>query len=337
MTEINNLETPEKAKKKKYPFKLISSNYIFGGIVAIIVIFLNTRSFELDGFLIGNIIGSLFGVILFPLLVALFFWYILGRKKEGGTIAFNIMMAIMLFSQFGQYSRNIQEKDKSSKNILNALSEYKKSTIEHPDSIDVNYSKLSTTLEANLSELISKSTGDEKKVYIIAQDYRSKFQTAYMDWSDSYVELSESKIFDFNYLLENKPYDSQLNIINNYISETKNYQTFFENRIPFLTKELKVLKNDGEFARGFIGGVLKKDTLQKPVFETFINTHKSYGNNLKDILELFKKEHGKWKIENETLLFDRVESEQKYNTLLLEAIKQEEQIDSLNNELIKVM
>jgi len=81
MTNTNNLENPKKAKKQKHPFKLVSSNYIFGGIVSLIVIFLNTRSFNLDGFLIGNIIGSLIGVFLFPLLIALLFWFILGRKK----------------------------------------------------------------------------------------------------------------------------------------------------------------------------------------------------------------------------------------------------------------
>jgi len=240
------------------------------------------------------------------------------------------MMAIMLFSQFGQYSRNIQNRDKSSKNILNALSEYKESSLEYPDSIDVNYTKLSSTLKTNLTELISKSTGDEKKVYTIAQDYRSKFETAYTDWS-------ESKIFDFNYLLKDAPFDSQLVIIDNYISETQNYQIFFTNRIPYLTNELKDLEYEGELAKGFMSGVLKKDSIQKPVFESFINVHISYGNSLKAIVTLFKQEHGKWNIENETIVFDRIESEQKYNTLLLEAIEHEEQIEHLNNELIKVM
>jgi len=337
MTEANNLETPKKAKKKKHPFKLVSSNYIFGGIVCLIVAFLHYRTYDFDGFLIGTIIGSLFGIILFSLLMALFFWFILGRKKGGGTITFNVIMALMLFGQFGQFSRSIQDKNKSTQGILNAMSEYKESSLEHPDSIVDSYNKLSTTLNTNLSSLITNSSGDEKKVYIIAQGYLSRYETSYRKWNKAFIEVNNSKTLDFAYLRENTAYDSQLVILDNYISETKNYNKFILNRIPLLKEELKDLTQDSELAKGFMSGVLKKNALQKPIFKSFINTHIAYGNNLKGLVSLFKQEHGKWEILNETLLFEREESAQKYNTLLLEAIKQEEQIDSINRELLKIM
>lgn len=94
--------------------------------------------------------------------MALLFWFILGRKKGGGTITFNIIMTLMLFSQFGQYSRSIQENNKSSEEILSAISEYKESSIEYPDSIDVNYTKFSSSLKGNIANLISNSRGEEK-------------------------------------------------------------------------------------------------------------------------------------------------------------------------------
>lgn len=334
MTEIDKSETP---KKKKHPFKLVSSNYIFGGIIGLIVIFLNTKSFDLDGYLIGNIIGSLFGVFLFPLLIALFFWFILGRKKNGGTIAFNVMLAIMLFSQFGQYSSRVQENNKTSEDILNSLSEYKESSLEHPDSIDTNYTKFSSSLKGNITNLISNSKGDEKKLFIGLQGYFSKMDRIYKDWNEAHGSLENSKVLDFNYLRTSSDYDSQITIIDNYILKSQNYKSFFLNRKSILKEELKYLNSAS--VKKYMTNFLKKDSIQRAVFEPYINAHIGYGKNINAILSLLKKEDSTWEYDakEETILFDYTSQEKEFNTLILEVVKYEEKVNLLNAELYKTM
>lgn len=329
--------TPKIAKKKKYPFKLVTSNYVFGGIVCLIVAFLHYRTHDLDGFLFGTIIGSFFGIIIFSLLMALFFWFILGRKKEGGTITFNVIMTLMLFSQFGQFSRNIQENNKSSEDILNALSEYKESSLEHPDSIDTNYTKFSSSLKGNITNLISNSKGEEKKLFIGLQVYFSKMDLIYKDWNDANNTLENSKVLDFNYLRTSSDYDSQIAIIDNYILKSQNYKAFFLNRKSILKEELKGLNSTS--VKKYMTNFLKKDSIQRAVFEPYINAHIGYGESINAILNLLKKEDSTWEYDpkEETILFDYTSQEKEFNDHILEVVKYEEKVNLLNTELYKTM
>ena len=48
----------------KYPFKLSKPNIIYASIVGIIIIFLNIKTFGLDGYVFGYSFGSIIGIIL---------------------------------------------------------------------------------------------------------------------------------------------------------------------------------------------------------------------------------------------------------------------------------
>lgn len=337
MIKIDNTETPKKAKKKKYSFKLVSSNYIFGGIVCLIAIFLNFKTSDLDGYLFGTIIGSLFGIIIFPLLMALLFWFILGRKQKGGTITFNIIMTLMLFSQIGQFSRRIQENNKTADAILNAMSEYKETSLEHPDSINVNYTKFSSSLNGNITKLFSNSRGEEKKFYLGLQRYFVVMDIVYKEFSDANIKLDNSKVFDFNYLKTSSDYDGQIAIIDNYILKSQNYKSFFLNRKNILTKELNDINSTA--TQNYMANFIHKDSIQKVVFEPYINAHIDYGNNLHAILNLLKEEHNNWEynIKDDTLIFEFNRLEKEYNTIISSAIINEEKINSLNEELYKTL
>jgi len=89
----------------KHPFKPSKTNIIYASIIAVIIIFFNIRIYGFDAYTFGMSIGSIIGIILIPTLLALLFWFILGRKENGGTATFNVVLTLMLLgsiSEFGQ-------------------------------------------------------------------------------------------------------------------------------------------------------------------------------------------------------------------------------------------
>ena len=84
-------------------------------------------------------------------------------------------------------------------------------------------------------------------------------------------------------------------------------------------------------------GLIKKDSLQKPIFVPYINAHIEYGQGIKEIVELLEKEEGKWNYENDILTFENSESQITYEKTLDKAIINEQVVDELSDKLIEIM
>jgi len=330
--DLNNLDN-----KKKHPFRLSKSNIILSVIVSIIVMFLNTRFTNFDGFTVGTMIGSVIGVLLLPLLLALLFWFIKGRKKLGGTITYNVVICLMLFGQFGEFSRNIQTKENSSESILTARDEFINNTKGNPDSITSNYNKYSETVDKSMEDLIASSTGDERQVYLIIQKYLAKMNTVYSKWNDANDKVLSPDVFDFELIKNTEECDRQIEIIDDYILTSSNYHDFFLNRIPYLTEELKVVGLNSKYAKRFMKTLREKDSLQMPVFKPYIKAHIKFGKGLNQILKLAKQNIGKWKVEDNYLSFENTEIQTKYDDYLDNVIKHEETVDAFYDKLLDVM
>ena len=328
----NNLKN-----KKHHPFRLSKSNIILSVIVSLIVVFLNTRFVNFDGFTVGTMIGSVIGVLLLPLLFALLFWFVKGRKKQGGTITYNVVICLMLFGQCSEFSRNIQTKENSSEDILTARDEFKSNTRGNPDSITTNYNKYSETVDKSMEELIASSAGDERQVYLIIQEYLSKMNTVYSNWSKANDKVLAPDVFDFELINTTEECDRQIKIIDDYILESSNYHDFFLNRTPYLTEELKVVGLNSKRAKRFMKSLREKDSLQMPVFKPYIKAHIEFGKGLNKILKLAKQNIGKWKIEDGYLLFEAAEVQSKYDEYLNNVVEHEETVNTFYDKLLDVM
>jgi len=99
-------------KKEKHPFKISKKNIIY---VLITVFKIRTIEFDPESF--GYLIGTIIGYFLFPTIIALFFWWILERKKNDGNLAFTIFFTIIIFGQFSEFTKRTSEKNQPLKDI----------------------------------------------------------------------------------------------------------------------------------------------------------------------------------------------------------------------------
>ncbi|WP_339833908.1 hypothetical protein [uncultured Flavobacterium sp.] len=321
----------------KHPFKLSKVNLFYASIASVIIIFLNIRIYGFDAYTFGLAFGTIFTMIGFTVLIALLFWYLLGKKENGGTTTFNVLLTIMLLGTISEFSQKINDRQKPLNSMKEAVKEYKQNALANPDAIDSNYGELSSNVKSSIKDLIKTTTGEEQQVYLALQEFFNKSDSVNVAWSNAYNAFAVPRILDYNLLATKKEFDFQKIIIQEYIDQSINYKTFVDNRVEFLkTKTQHINKNHKAYI-GFTKGFTKKDAIQKPVFSPYINAHIEYGQELKKMLEILEQEKGKWTYENETITFDNSKSENNYQSHLNKAIKNEKIVDSLYSKLIEVM
>ena len=324
----------------KSPFKLSKTNIIYALIVAVIIIFLNIINYGFDGgYTFGIILGSVIGIAIFPTLIAFLFWFILGKKEKGGTTSFNVILTLMLIGSINQFGQIAKDRKKPIDNIQKAISEYKESTQTNPDSTDSNYSKLSTNIKSSIDDLIKTSVGEERNVWLILKDFFKKSDSTNVKWNNAYNTFAEPRILDFNRLNNSNEFKFQKQTVQEYINQSKHFKFFVENRFDYLKEQTKRIDKSNKSYIGFIKGLTKKDSIQKPIFIPYINAHIEYGEGIKKVIDLLEIEQGKWNYENETetLIFKKTDIQATYEVIFNNAISNEEIVNELSEKLVEIM
>ncbi|AUC15920.1 hypothetical protein BTO06_12505 [Tenacibaculum sp. SZ-18] len=323
----------------KHPFKPSKSNIIYASIVAAIIVFFNIRIYGFDAYTFGMSIGSIIGIILIPTLLALLFWFILGRKENGGTTTFNVVLTLMLLGSISEFGQIAKDRQKLINDLQKAVSEYKESTIANPDSTDSNYNVLSANVKNSIDDLIKSSVGEERKVWLALRDFFRKSDSTNIEWNKAYNAFAEPRILDFNRLNNKEEFEFQKQTVQEYINQSDHFKAFVENRIDYLKEQTKRIDKSNKAYKGFIKGLTKKDSVQKPIFMPYINAHIGYGQGIKKIIELLENEQGNWSYDNETetLIFENSEAQTTYENILNDAISNEEIVNELSDKLVEIM
>jgi hypothetical protein len=144
-------------------------------------------------------------------------------------------------------------------------------------------------------------------------------------------------MLDFALLGNISECDRQIKVINCYISNSIDYKRFFSNKVPFLKSKLRGLNQNNESVKGFMTAIIQKDSVQKIFFIPYINAHIEFGKNLVKIIELLKVENGKWKSENNMVSFEKSDCQEIFDAAIIEAAKNEEEINELYDKLLEVI
>lgn len=323
----------------KYPFKLSKANIIYAIAVAAIIIFLHIRTFGFNAYTFGMSIGSVFGIILITSLIALLFWWALGRKESGGTTTFNIVLALLFFGSISELGQISKDRKKPIDDLKKAISQYKENTLTNPDSTDSNYNKLSRNIKNSIDDLIKNSVGEERKVWLALRRFFKKSDSTNLAWNNAYNAFAEPRILNYSKLNSAKEFEFQKRTIQEYITQSRNLKYFVENRVEYLKEQTKRIDKSNKSYKGFVRGLTKKDSIQKPIFKPYINAHIEYGKCLNKIIEHLENEQGKWSYDSkiEALIFDDSVAQNIYNNILNDAILNEGIVNELTEKLVEIM
>jgi len=166
-----------------------------------------------------------------------------------------------------------------------------------------------------------------------------KSDSTNIEWGNAYNAFADPRILDFNRLDNPKEFEFQKQTTQEYINQSNHFKSFVENRVDYLKKQTNRIDKSNKAYKGFIKGLTKKDSIQKPIFLPYINAHIEYGQGIKKIIELLETEQGKWSYENETetLIFENSKTQMIYENILNDAILNEEILNELSDKLVEIM
>jgi hypothetical protein len=273
----------------------------------------------------------------FAFLFAYLFWFILGKKKGGGTTTFTIVSIFCFFSVFNQMVELNKKRQKPITDLQNAIAKYKNNMKVSPDSAESNYKTLTSEIKSGITAMINTSYGDERRALLILKNYIHDHDSIQLKWNDSFNAAIDPQMLDFSLLGKVSECDRQIKVLNFYISNSINFKRFVSNKVPFLKNKLSGLNQNNETVNGIMTGIIQKDSVQTIIFIPYINAHIEFGNNLLKIVELLKVENGKWKIKNNMVLFEKSDCQGIFDAALIEAAKNEEVVNELSDKLLEVV
>jgi len=323
-------------EKDKHPFKLSKVNWIFGLMVIAISAFIFLRDDGINAYSLGTLFGRILFTGIVPLVVALVVWLIRNRKEYTGTHTFNIVLALLCFGMVKEIGAISNDKTQSVNEINKSASEFKEKINNEEDAISA-FEEHSNNVDEGIAKMIRTSTGNEQKVYQNLQKFTSINSSVMIDWQKAYDSVMEPRILNYSLLNNQKEFDYQIDVLENYIEQSEEYKNYFENRKSLIEDLNKDIPTGNQTLIGIMKGIDNKDSIQKPIFRPFIDSHINYGNNLTEIIKFLNVNSGKWEYQNDELIFENSELEKKYSEIIQKIAENENQINKLGEKLIEVM
>ncbi len=183
--------------------------------------------------------------------------------------------------------------------------------------------------------MLKTSSGDERKIYLILQDYFEKSDSINLEWGKATDALASDRFLDFSILNNKAEYQYQKELTQNYIDQARVMKEFTENRVNYLRNKSKNIAKKNKYYVTFMNALTKKVKLQKPIFTPYIDAHIQYGQEFKKLVVLLEKE--KWKFKDGEINFDKPLMNSEYMMIINELTELEEVINRLFVELIEIM
>jgi len=286
---------------------------------------------------LGYSFGSLIGTFLLCSFFALLFWFILRKKENAASNAFNIVLTFILLNSFTEIGEIITNKKNAVDELKQSIKEYKTNALTSPDSIDNDFLTLTDNIDNSLNTLIKSSIGDEKRVYLALKSFTEKSAEINNKWNEAYNNFNDPRIFDITLLNNEKEFVFQKEVIYNYIDKSQVFLKFFQNRINYLRGKTANIDPDNPTLIGVLRGVANRDSVQRPIFIPYIEGHINYGKIMIQILNLLEKENPNWKYLDEVIEFQNPKSQAKYNQLIEEATNYEGIINEMSDKFIELI
>ena len=339
MNDLVQPPTPEQDTNKydRPKFGPSKSNMIYFGILAAIMasgFFANVS--EPTPEQLGTLTGRLVAMLALPLIISWVFWLVAQDKRKASSVAFNVVLTLVLFGQINQRSQGlsnaqeVQELVKHKEGFKDAIA-----NAEDMEAYDKAYLEYSESIKDGFRKLSEDRTGDEKVYFRIMAELAEKSQEVNQAWMDAYNAVLDPNILNYEVLVKGGEYENQKEVIRHYIKETKVTTEYFSNYLTYMEERLREVGNE-KLLEGTLRGARKKVAVQMPIMEPLMKEHLIYADNLIALLDVLESHQGKWAYEEETVLFDEDEGLSAFNLLMVKIGANEIKIQALSQQLVEV-
>lgn len=269
-------------------------------------------------------------------MLRLVFAIIKGKKPYAGTYTFNgvlIFMCLGMMTEIGNINR---ERSEGVEALTNSISDYKDIIINEEDGLSA-YQEHSANIDNGLSKIIANSTGNDQKVYQNLQKFTYINNAVMINWQKAFDSVSATRILDYSVLNNQAEFEYQIDVLEHYKEQSKLYRDHFYKRKSIIYDLNDNIPKSNLTLKGVMKGINNKDSIQKPIFKPFIQSHINYSENLIAMINFLQKNNEKWSYSDDEIIFDNTELEGKFNEIIDLIIEDEDQINELTDSLVEVI
>uniref|UniRef100_UPI00404819DF hypothetical protein n=1 Tax=Flavobacterium sp. TaxID=239 RepID=UPI00404819DF len=266
----------------------------------------------------------------------LLFWFILGRKQNGGSTTFTVLIILTLLGQINNFAKNSNESTIDTSELKIAITKYKEDLKNDSIKGDVAFQNFTDVLEKNVDLFITQSSGDQKELFIGLKEFITEAKAEGNIWTTAQSKIASESFFDFSILHEQGEVESQIQIARDFAEASKRYKLFIQSRLKKLNQIIKNKDIDDEFSKAIIDVIEQKVKKQNPIFVPYIDNNITYGNKMVIVLEMIKK--NKWSKTPEGYIeFKDALIDTQFNDIMIELTEIEEKVNDLHGKLIDVI
>ena len=201
-------------------------------------------------------IGTIIGALIFPMIVGYGFYLFSKNKIRNSAIAFNIVLILSTFSQFGKFSTRMQEQ----KVLNNLYFDFDESLHQDPkmnmDEEFINFQKnIYKSFRESLNKLYKTSRDDNKQIYLTLDADLMELDIRNTEWSDAFDTYFAECNTAVDQLSDKSEIQHQKQLISDFMQATKKHRDFL---ILFDGRWDKLFKNrlvDNSNVENFLRGV----------------------------------------------------------------------------------
>jgi len=246
-----------------------------------------------------------------------------------------VMVALMAALGY-QYSKSDKTPAPSVKSETTSQSEQatkpqatKQEALTKNDSTPAPASKPEPAAEEPKSDP-KQNKADEDKLFEILKETNAKSKDYAIAWQEALENIRAPEILDPEALTSLDIYDDQKEVIQDFVQKTKAYKEYHAKMMA----ELKSRIAEIDHGSPVIKGAIAANEIQGPLIAQLLSEHQESGQIMLQLLEIMKKNHGKWSYKDDKVTFEDSDAEAQFEKLGKEFVSKVMKIEELNRSIM---
>jgi len=309
-------------------FDLSTSNKVmlvlFGGCA--ITLFFVRYGIELDSFA-GHARGlsiTLLCFVLLPGMCSWFIWLITGRRKNGGSWTYNIVLLVVAVGIGGAaLDRAVKQADAGRERHSDAESGGVAVAADahagHDDVVDTTESK-------------SRVDDVDREVAAILGELNDHVSGVTLRWSAAWRALQKQHFIDIVELNSAGDFQQQRRVVAEFLTASQVYREAIEMMGPEAEQLLAVAGASERAVQGLIKGIRVNRDRYSP-YTKILDAHIEYAGMLNSILDFLEREQGQWRVEGKDIVFINPDNNGEWQRHFSSLLQLERQITRMGADL----
>jgi hypothetical protein len=310
-------------------FQLPKAAWITWGIVAALRLgFALWTGAALDPYGLGQAIGQIVSLLVFPTVIAWVVWRLTGRKPRAGQLTFFIIFALLVLGQLAEFSRRAE-----TTRMLSGLSEDARG-LQSAGNTDP--AKATDFLESTSNKLGAASAGavGEERAYLEAvQALTAQLAAKTRDYGTASSKLGLDTFFDFTLLDTKEKITARRALLAEFRRISTDLRETQANGEALFRAELEQRRVSPTMIAQALAGYRSSSGAQLPFLLKMRDLETAYLGMMREFLDFAESQLGQWELHDSRLIFTDDAALERYNTLLDRFAENEKAQQALQQQL----